>query len=37
MRDFLMGLGHHSFYTSGEEPPLSIFDSYRDIPIGRVG
>jgi hypothetical protein len=32
-----LGLGHHSFYTSSEEPPLSIFNSYWDIPTGRVG
>src|SRR5262249_53706787 len=25
---------HHSFYTSSEEPPLSIFNSYWDIPPG---
>src|SRR5436190_24141996 len=23
---------HHSFITSSEEPPLSNFNSYRDIP-----
>src|SRR2546426_8732366 len=27
---------HHSFITSSEEPPLSNFNSYRDIPPGRV-
>jgi hypothetical protein len=42
MRDFFMaapywpgvrpGLSHHSFYTSSEEPPLSNFNSYWDIP-----
>ena len=32
-----LGLSHHSFYTSSEEPLLSIFNSYWDIPIGRVG
>ena len=47
MRDFFiavlvvrpcgLGLSHHSFCTSSEEPPLSIFNSYWDIPIGRVG
>jgi hypothetical protein len=25
-------LRHHSFYTSSEEPPLSNFNSQRDIP-----
>jgi len=30
-------LSHHSFYTSSEEPLISIFNSYWDIPIGRVG
>src|SRR5438128_11328881 len=24
---------HHSFITSSEEPPLSNFNSYRDIPL----
>jgi hypothetical protein len=28
-----LGLSHHSFYTSSEEPPLSIFNSYWDIPL----
>ena len=32
-----LGLSHHSFYTSSEEPLISIFNSYWDIPIGRVG
>src|SRR5687768_4699325 len=42
MRDFFMaapywpgvrpGLSHHSFYTSSEEPPLSNFNRYWDIP-----
>jgi hypothetical protein len=32
----LPGLSHHSFYTSSEEPPLSIFNSYRDIPSGDI-
>jgi len=27
-----LGLSHHAFYTSSEEPPLSIFNSYWDIP-----
>src|SRR5262245_48567833 len=45
MRDFFMaapywpgsrpGLSHHSFYTSSEEPPLSNFNSYWDIPNTR--
>jgi hypothetical protein len=26
------GASHHSFTTSSEEPPLSNFNSYRDIP-----
>src|SRR5260370_33775595 len=26
------GASHHSFPTSSEEPPLSNFNSYRDIP-----
>ena len=26
------GLSHHSYSTSSEEPPLSNFNSYRDIP-----
>ena len=42
MRDFVSwrllvgglspGLSHHSFITSSEEPPLSNFNSYWDIP-----
>src|SRR5438093_12174250 len=28
----LPGASHHSFITSSEEPPLSNFNSYRDIP-----
>src|SRR5260370_11147988 len=27
---------HHSFTTSSEEPPLSNFNSYRDIPLKSV-
>ena len=27
---------HQSFYTSSEEPPLSNFNSYRDIPGSGV-
>jgi hypothetical protein len=30
-------VSHHSYYTSSEEAPLSIFNSYWYIPIGRVG
>src|SRR5439155_7485022 len=26
---------HHSFTTSSEEPPLSNFNSYHDIPLNR--
>jgi hypothetical protein len=32
-----LGLSHHSFNTSSEEPPLSIFNSYWDIPIPNQG
>src|SRR5437879_6761395 len=31
------GASHHSFTTSSEEPPLSNFNSYRDIPVERDG
>src|SRR5947199_1344237 len=31
----LPGASHHSFITSSEEPPLSNFNSYRDIPGAR--
>src|SRR3989442_5124210 len=31
------GASHHSFTTSSEEPPLSNFNSYRDIPSDLNG
>jgi hypothetical protein len=36
VRPFGLGLSHHSFYTSSEEPPLSIFNSYWDIPEAQL-
>jgi hypothetical protein len=37
VRPLGLGLSHHSFYTSSEEPPLSNFNSYWDIPAaGRM-
>src|ERR1700730_7454026 len=30
------GASHHSFTTSSEEPPLSNFNSYRNIPLALL-
>lgn len=36
MKPLGLGVSRHSFYTSGEEPPLSIFNSW-DIPGFNFG